>query len=79
MKIIVIIIDLGLLIMFAYFAIFKSYSYYRFPASIHFPIIVLIILNIICIKYDFKNSLVSLYFKRKALEEKKKINDLSSK
>jgi len=79
MKILVLIIDLGLLMLFIYNAIFKSYSFYRVPAEIHFPIIILIILNILCIKFDFKNSWLALYFKRKALEEKKKIDELSSK
>ena len=79
MKILVLIIDFGILIMFLYNTIFKSYVYYKIPTIIQFPIIILFILNIICIKYDFKNSLVSLYFKRKALEEKKKIDELSSK
>jgi len=79
MKILVLIIDLGLLIMFIYNAFFKSYAFYRVPSIVHFPIIILFILNIICIKFDFKNNWLSLYFKRKALEEKKKIDELSSK
>ena len=79
MKILVLLIDFGILIMFTYNAIFKSYAYYRVPASIHYVIIAIIIINIISIAINFKNNWLSLYFKRRALEEKKKIDKLSSK
>ena len=79
MKILVLIIDFGILIMFIYNAIFKSYAYYRVPSSIHYLIILFVIINIISIAVNFKNNWLSLYLKRRALEEKKKIDELSSK
>ena len=83
MKTFIIIIDIGLCVMFAYFAIFKFHTEFTISSMLHFPIIIILILNILCIKYNFKNSLKNnllvLYFKRKALEEKKKIDELSSK
>jgi hypothetical protein len=73
----VILMDIALSVFLAYLAI-VDFSTSDSLWSIAF--IVLLILNIFCIKKPSKGSpnWFSLYLQRKALEEKKKINDLKS-
>jgi len=42
-------------------------------------VITILLLNFVCINFSSNNGWLNLYFKRKALEEKKKIDELSSK
>jgi len=79
MKAFVIIIDIILCLTIAYFAIFEFKTDYTISSIIGIPIIIIIILNILGINNKFKKSWLCLYVERKALEEKKKIDELSSK
>lgn len=79
MKAFIIIIDIIMCLIIAYFAIFEFKTDYTISSIIGFPIIIIIILNILGINNKFKKGWLSLYIERKALEEKKKIDELSSK
>ena len=79
MKTVVIIIDLILCCISAYFAVVEFDAELPAPTIVFILIILLLILNVICIKFTSEKGWFSLYLKRKALEEKKKIDELSSK
>ena len=79
MKIFVALVDFVLLVWVIYLAITEfdpEDLAYSIPPIL---LAILIVLNIILIIHKSDKSWLDLYFKRKALEEKKKIDELSSK
>ena len=83
MKTVVIILDLILCFVLVYGTIVEFDTEYLVGPIVFILVIILLVLNIILIKSKSKpkpnKCWFRLYLKRKALEEKKKIEELSSK